>query len=85
MIFKGHLLRLYHPGGVQAFLWNQGIPLTRFGEWAKATTEALCVHAQRSAEEAGRPYIYLEHATTRDTGQTWRTWSGASPSATASP
>jgi hypothetical protein len=30
----------------------------------------LCVHAQRSAEQAGRPYIYLEHATTRDTGQT---------------
>jgi hypothetical protein len=70
MIFKGHLLRLYHPGGVQAFLWNQGVPLTKFGEWAKETTAALCVHAQRSAEEAGRPYIYLEHATTRDTGQT---------------
>jgi hypothetical protein len=70
MIFRGHLLRLYHPGGVQAFLWNQGVPLTRFGEWAKATTEALCVHARRSAEEAGRPYIYLDRATTRDTGQT---------------
>ena len=70
MIFRGHLLRLYHPGGVQAFLWNQGVPLTRFGQWAKSTTEALCVHAQRSAEEAGRPYIYLDRATTRDTGQT---------------
>ncbi|MDQ4096977.1 MAG: hypothetical protein M3144_03785 [Actinomycetota bacterium] len=70
MIFRGHLLRLYHPGGVQAFLWNQGVPLTRFGEWAKSTTEALCVHARRSAEEAGRPYIYLDRATTRDTGQT---------------
>jgi hypothetical protein len=70
MIFKGHLLRLYHPGGVQAFLWNLGVPLTRFGEWAKATTEALCVHAQRAAAEAGRPCIYLDHAVTRDTGQT---------------
>ncbi len=70
MIFRGHLLRLYHPGGVQAFLWNQGVPLTRFGEWAKSTTEALCVHARRSAEEAGRPYIYLDRPTTRDTGQT---------------
>ncbi|MGH9920336.1 MAG: hypothetical protein ACRD6W_15895 [Nitrososphaerales archaeon] len=70
MIFKGHLLRLYHPGGVQAFLWNQGVPLTRFAQWAKETTEALCVHAQNSAAEAGRPFIYLEHAITRDTGQT---------------
>ncbi len=70
MIFKGHLMRLYNPGGVQAFLWNLGVPLTRFGEWTKAATEALCKHAQRSAEEAGRPYIYLENATTRDSGQT---------------
>lgn len=70
MIFRGHLMRLYNPGGVQAFLWNQGVPLTEFGAWAKATTEALCVHAQRTAEEAGRPFIYLDRATTRDTGQT---------------
>jgi hypothetical protein len=70
MIFKGHLMRLYGPGGVQAFLWAQGVPLTRFGAWAKTTTDALCLHAKHSAEEAGRPYIYLEHATTRDTGQT---------------
>ena len=70
MIFKGHLMRLYHPDGVRVFLWNQDVPLTRFADWAKKTTEALCVHAQRSAEEAGRPYIYLEHNTTRDTGRT---------------
>ena len=70
MIFKGHLTKLYHPGGVRVFLWNQGVPLTGFGAWAKSATEALCVHAQRMAEEAGRPFVYLEKNTTRDSGQT---------------
>jgi hypothetical protein len=70
MIFKGHLLRLYHPGGVQAFLWNQGVALTGFAQWATKTTEELCLHARRSAEEAGRPYVYLKYATTRANGQT---------------
>jgi len=69
MIFKGHFLRLYHPGGVQAFLWNQGVPLIGFAEWAKTTTEALRQHAEHSAAEAGRPYIYLEKTTTTHTGQ----------------
>jgi hypothetical protein len=70
MIFKGHLLKLYRPGGVRVMLWNLGCPLTRFGEWAKAATEELCLHAQRTAEATGRPMIYLEHATTRGSGQT---------------
>ena len=70
MIFKGHLLRLYHPGGVQAFLWNQGVALTGFARWATKTTEELCLHARRSAEEAGRPYVYLEYGTTRANGHT---------------
>ena len=70
MIFRGHLMRLYRPGGVRVMLWNLGCPLTQFSVWTKAATEALCVHAQRSAEAAGRPYVYLEHATTRASGQT---------------
>jgi hypothetical protein len=61
MIFKGHLMRLYRPGGVRVMLWNLGCPLTKFGEWAKAATEALCLHAQHVAEAAGRPMVYLEH------------------------
>ncbi|MFN2506704.1 MAG: hypothetical protein ABR540_21240 [Acidimicrobiales bacterium] len=70
MIFKGHLMRLYRPDGVRVLLWNLGCPLTKFAEWTKAATEALCVHAQHTAQEAGRPYIYLAHTTTRDSGQT---------------
>jgi hypothetical protein len=80
MIFKGHFLRLYHPGGVQAFLWNQGVPLTQFAQWAKATTDALCQHAQQSAEEAGRPYIYLEKTTTMAEKTAGRAVSMAGPS-----
>ena len=70
MIFKGHLMRLYRPDGVRVMLWNLGSPLTQFGAWTKAATEALCVHAQETAKAAGRPYVYLAHATTRDTGRT---------------
>jgi hypothetical protein len=65
-----HLLRLYHPGGVQAFLWNQGVALTGFAQWAQKTTEQLRLHARRTAEEAGRPYVYLKYATTRAGGVT---------------
>ena len=70
MIFKGHLSQLYHPGGIRVLLWKQGVPLTGFGTWAKSATEALCLHAQRMAEEAGRPYVYLDKTTTRHSGQT---------------
>lgn len=70
MIFRGHLMGLDHSGGVQALLWKLGVPLTGFAEWASEATAALCRHAQDSAEQAGRPYIYLERNTTRDSGQT---------------
>lgn len=50
MTFKGHLMRLYRPGGVRVMLWNLGCPLIQLSVWTKAATEALCVHAQRSAE-----------------------------------
>jgi hypothetical protein len=69
LIFRGHLQRLFFGDGVRVFLWEQGVPLTEFGSWAKQATDVLCDHAQQMANDAGRPYIYLDQNTTRDTGQ----------------
>src|SRR5712691_5800637 len=70
LIFKGHLTAFYRPGAVRAFLWSQGVPITRFAEYLRAVTEDLTAHAKRLAAEANRPYVYLERATTRNSGQT---------------
>lgn len=70
MIFRGHLTRFFPANAVQVFLWSQGVPLTGFATWAKKATDTLCRHAQHLADEAGRPVVYLERNTTRNTGQT---------------
>ena len=49
MIFRGHLTRLFPAGAVPVFRWQQGVPLTGFGPWAKQATEVLCEHAQQMA------------------------------------
>ena len=70
LIFKGHLSRLYVPGALRVFLWNQGTPLTGFAAYAKGCTHALLDHAERIAAETGRPSIYLAGSVTRRSGQT---------------
>ncbi len=85
MIFKGHLSRLYAPGALRALLWELGYPLTDFARYATAATEELTVNAKRLAAEAGRPYLYLESATSRRRGRTRRTGLGRSRSGMRSP
>jgi hypothetical protein len=70
VIFRGHLTKLYPPGAVRVFLWEQGVPLTGFGGWAKKATDVICDNALAVAAGAGRPVIYLEQNVTRDSGQT---------------
>ena len=70
MIFKGHLTRLFAPGAISAMLWQQGFPLKEFTRYAISTTEQLTANAKRLAADAGRPYIYLDHARTRGNVQT---------------
>lgn len=65
MIFRGHLTKLFAPGAVSAFLWAQGFPMKEFTHYAQATTERITANAKHLAAEAGRPYIYLDHARTR--------------------
>ncbi len=69
LIFKGHLTRLHVEGGLRAFLWSQGVPVTRFDTYVKQATQVLFDHAQALAAEAGRPFIYLDKPVTRDHGR----------------
>jgi hypothetical protein len=68
LVFKGHLTRLYQPGGLKGFLDRQGVLLKHFGLYAKWLSETVKQHAQQAAAEAGRPYLYLEQTHTRRRG-----------------
>ena len=70
LIFRGHLRRLHVAGGMRAFLWSQGVPLTRFGPYVQRITHELLDHAESLAAQAGRPSIYLPASVTRTSGQT---------------
>jgi hypothetical protein len=60
LIFKGHLLDFFPANGLAHFLSRQGVLLKDFGKYVQATSEELKAHVQRLAQEAGRPYLYLE-------------------------
>ncbi len=71
MIFRGHLTRMFSPGAISAFLWTQDVPLTDYSRYVQHATAALTENAKRLAADAGRPYLYLDHPTTRRSGQ-WK-------------
>ena len=62
ILFKGHLTGLYPKDAFARFLSGQKVLLKDFGEYAKGVSAQLKAHAQTIADEAGRPYIYLESA-----------------------
>jgi hypothetical protein len=68
LIFKGHLTRLYIGESFQIFLAKQGVLLKDFGPYVEQTTEELKAAVKKLAEEAGRPYQYLDAAVTRKKG-----------------
>lgn len=70
LIFKGHLTGLHKPGGIRAFLGEQGYPLTEWSRYTQQATATITANAKALAAQAGRPYLYLDHATTRWSGQT---------------
>ena len=69
IIFKGHLTGLFPQGAFARFLWRQGVLLKEFKPYVEATTQEMKARAQDIASEAGRPYLYLEPATTKASGQ----------------
>lgn len=68
MIFKGHLMALYHPGGMAAFLESQGVKLTGWTPYVRKMTEQLKAHVESLAAQAGRPFEYLADNYTKATG-----------------
>ncbi len=68
MIFKGHLMALYHPGGMAAFLDSQGVMLRDWKTYMTKMTRQLAAHVQQLAADAGRPYEYLADNYTKATG-----------------
>jgi len=64
MIFKGHLTQFFPEGAMARFLSQQGVLLKDFGPYVRNVSQSLKEHAQAVAREAGRPYIYLESAST---------------------
>lgn len=69
IIFKGHLSRFYMGDTFRIFLSMQGVMLKDFGAYVAKTTEELKTAVKGIAEEAGRPYIYLDSAITKAKGQ----------------
>lgn len=69
IIFKGHLTRFYIGDTFRIFLAMQGVLLKGFAAYVTQTTEELKTAVKGMAQQAGRPYIYLESATTKKKGQ----------------
>ena len=68
MIFKGYLTMLFPAGAFGVFLSRQGVLLKDFGRYVEAASAQLKAHAQALAEAAGRPFLYLQSATTKRSG-----------------
>lgn len=62
VIFKGHLRSLSYSAGLENFV-DCGLGMLRkdFMPWAKGQSQRIFDHAQRLAQEANRPFIYLDH------------------------
>jgi len=69
MIFKGHLTQLFPNGAFGRFLYRQGVLFKEFKPYVEGVTKQLKAHAQQLAQASERPFIYLESATTKASGQ----------------
>jgi DNA-binding MarR family transcriptional regulator len=67
VIFKGYL-GFREPKGMGVFLSRLGVLLKDFGKFAKNLSAALKAHAEKVADEAGRPFIYLDSPHTARSG-----------------
>ena len=65
MLFRGTLRTISYAQGANAFLRTKGILLKDFGTFAHSCTQDIAAHAERTALEAGRPYLYLSSSSER--------------------
>jgi hypothetical protein len=69
MVFRGHLQGLATPDMMAAFLNKEGVLLKEFKEYVARASAAMKNAAASTAEQAGRPYIYLEETRTARSGR----------------
>ncbi len=69
LIFRGYLSNLFPDGAFARFLRANGVLLKDFGVFAEQTSAGLKAHVEQLAAAAGRPYEYLESATTKASGE----------------
>ena len=69
LIFKGHLTALFPEGAFGRYLSKRGVLLKDAGKFFEAETARIVNHAKEAAEQAGRPYVYLDSAHTHASGQ----------------
>jgi hypothetical protein len=69
VIFKGYLTSMFPDGAFGRYLSKRGVLLKDAGKFFESETEAVVQHAKTSAEQAGRPYLYLASAHTHASGQ----------------
>ena len=68
MIFKGHLTMLYPNGAFARLLSRQGVLLKDFKPYVEKVSQQIKQHAEQLANQAGRPFRYLEMAMTAKNG-----------------
>jgi hypothetical protein len=64
LVFRGHLIALIRPAGMQAFLGRAGIRLLDFKDYVSRTSERVKEAALASARRLGRPIRYLRSSKT---------------------
>jgi hypothetical protein len=69
LVFKGHLTQFFPKGAFAMFLSRQNVLLKGFKDYVREVSESLKAHAERMAADAGRPFQYLQSATTKSQGQ----------------
>ena len=85
IIFKGYLTSMFPDGAFGRYLYKRGVLLKDAGQFFESETETLIQHAKTTAEQAGRPYRYLESLRTRTPAVNQRKrWPRPSPSKTGS-
>lgn len=65
MIFKGHLTSMFPEGAFGCYLNRPGVLLKDVGKSFERQTEAIKQYAKSVAEQARRPFVYLESALIR--------------------
>jgi len=60
MLFRGSLRSICYGEGLDKFLGAMGVRYRDWGVFAEGLSERLKSHAQRMAQEAGRPFEYLQ-------------------------